>query len=188
MNIFTHDDIEQIEAAIKKLIDVCGDDSSREGVEDTPLRVFNSFLEQTQGYREDPSKHLEKTFDVEHRDLVVVKDIDFTSMCEHHLINFQGVAHIAYIPNKKVTGLSKFARVVEGYARRFQVQERLTNQIKDTIKEKLDTKDVIVILEAKHNCMCARGVQKQNSSTLTVSTSGAFDKTDKRNEFLQLIK
>ncbi|RBN36584.1 GTP cyclohydrolase I FolE, partial [Priestia megaterium] len=118
------------------------------------------FLEYTEGYREDPKAHLEKTFDVNHNELVLIRDIEFHSMCEHHFAPFFGVAHVGYIPDKKITGLSKIARTVEGYAKRFQVQERLTNEIADAIEEILEPKGVMVIIEAKHMCMCGRGIKK----------------------------
>lgn len=145
--------------AVKELIDLCGDNPERDGLEETPYRVLKAFLEYTEGYREDPKAHLEKTFDVNHNELVLIRDIEFHSMCEHHFAPFFGVAHVGYIPDKKITGLSKIARTVEGYAKRFQVQERLTNEIADAIEEVLEPKGVMVIIEAKHMCMCGRGIK-----------------------------
>ena len=126
--------------AMKELIKLCGDDPERDGLQESPMRVLKAFLEYTEGYHEDPKKHLEKVFDVDHQELILVKDIEFYSMCEHHFAPFYGVAHVGYIPNEKITGLSKIGRMVEGYAKRFQVQERLTNQIAEAMEEVLTTK------------------------------------------------
>lgn len=174
--------------AVKDLINLCGDNPHRDGMQETPYRVLKAFLEYTEGYREDPKLHLKKTFDVEHQGLVLVKDIDFYSMCEHHLAPFFGVAHVGYIPNKKITGLSKIARMVEGYAKRFQVQERLTTQITEAIEEILEPKGTMVVIEARHMCVCGRGIKKSNSSTTTSSVRGVFaDKQSARDEFLSLL-
>lgn len=179
----------QVMDALTELIALCGDDPGREGLEETPYRVLKAYLEYTEGYREEPKEHLKKTFDVSHRELVLVKDIEFYSMCEHHFAPFFGVAHVGYIPNQKVTGLSKIARTVEGYAKRFQVQERLTTQIAEAIEEVLDPKGTMVVIEAKHMCMCGRGVKKSSASTITSSVRGAFaDRPHSRAEFLSLIK
>lgn len=175
--------------AIKTLVDLCGDDPNRDGLEETPYRVLKAYLEYTEGYREDPKAHLEKTFDVSHKELVLVKDIEFYSMCEHHFAPFFGVAHVGYIPSEKVTGLSKIARTVEGFAKRFQVQERLTTQIIEAIEEVLEPEGVMVVIEAKHMCMCGRGVKKSSASTVTSSVRGVFaEQSDTRAEFLSLIK
>lgn len=175
--------------AVKELIDLCGDNPERDGLEETPYRVLKAFLEYTEGYREDPKAHLEKTFDVNHNELVLIRDIEFHSMCEHHFAPFFGVAHVGYIPDKKITGLSKIARTVEGYAKRFQVQERLTNEIADAIEEVLEPKGVMVIIEAKHMCMCGRGIKKSSSSTATSSVRGTFmEKPEIRGEFLSLLQ
>ncbi|MFF2441972.1 GTP cyclohydrolase I FolE [Priestia megaterium] len=175
--------------AVKELIDLCGDNPERDGLEETPYRVLKAFLEYTEGYREDPKAHLEKTFDVNHNELVLIRDIEFHSMCEHHFAPFFGVAHVGYIPDKKITGLSKIARTVEGYAKRFQVQERLTNEIADAIEEILEPKGVMVIIEAKHMCMCGRGIKKSSASTVTSSVRGTFmDKPEVRGEFLSLLQ
>ncbi|MGG1071828.1 GTP cyclohydrolase I FolE [Priestia megaterium] len=175
--------------AVKELIDLCGDNPERDGLEETPYRVLKAFLEYTEGYREDPKAHLEKTFDVNHNELVLIRDIEFHSMCEHHFAPFFGVAHVGYIPDKKITGLSKIARTVEGYAKRFQVQERLTNEIADAIEEVLEPKGVMVIIEAKHMCMCGRGIKKSSASTATSSVRGTFMETPEvRGEFLSLLQ
>lgn len=152
---------------IRSIITLCGDDTTRDGLQETPFRVVKAFLENTVGYQEDPAKHLEKTFDVDHNSMVLVRDIEFHSMCEHHFAPFYGVAHVAYVPNDKITGLSKIARVVEGYSKRFQVQERLTNEIADAIKNTLKARYVAVQIEAKHMCMCGRGIKKSGASTVT---------------------
>jgi GTP cyclohydrolase I len=173
---------------VKDLIELCGDDPDRDGLLETPFRVFKAFLEYTEGYREDPSTHLEKTFDVSHQELVLVKDIEFHSVCEHHFAPFFGVAHVGYIPNKKITGLSKIARMVEGYAKRFQVQERLTTQISDAIEDTLKPKGTMVVIDAKHMCMCGRGIKKTSASTTTSSVRGVFaNQSDARAEFLSLL-
>jgi GTP cyclohydrolase IA len=173
---------------ITNLIELCGDDPARDGLQDTPFRVVKAFLEYTQGYREDPRDHLHKTFEVDHHELVLVKDIELFSMCEHHFAPFYGVAHVGYIPNEKITGLSKIARVVEGYSKRFQVQERLSNQIANALEEVLDPKGVMVVVEAKHMCMCGRGIKKSGASTTTSSVRGVFQhEPEARAEFLSLI-
>ena len=174
--------------AMKELIKLCGDDPERDGLQESPMRVLKAFLEYTEGYHEDPKKHLEKVFDVDHQELILVRDIEFYSMCEHHFAPFYGVAHVGYIPNEKVTGLSKIGRMVEGYAKRFQVQERLTNQIAEAMEEILQPKGTMVVVEAKHMCMCSRGVKKANSSTTTTSTRGIFkEQNDAKLEFLTLL-
>ncbi|WP_246944187.1 GTP cyclohydrolase I FolE [Bacillus pinisoli] len=174
--------------AIKDLIEVCGDDPNRDGLQETPYRVLKAFFEYTEGYRENPKSHLEKVFDVKHQELILVKDIEFYSMCEHHFAPFFGVAHVGYIPNKKITGLSKIGRMVEGYAKRFQVQERLTNEIVEAIEEVLEPQGTMVVIEAKHMCMCGRGIKKSKASTTTTAVSGAFaNRPDARLEFLTLL-
>lgn len=174
---------------IKKLIQLCGDDANREGLIDSPFRFVKAMMEYTEGYKEDPGEHLQTTFDVDHDQMVIVKDITFNSLCEHHFAPFYGVMHIGYIPNEKVTGLSKFGRLTDGYAKRFQVQERLTTQISNAINEVLEPKGVMVVVEAKHMCMCGRGVKKRDANTVTSSVEGVFkDNAQARNEFLSLIK
>ena len=181
--------VSQAEDGLVALLKLCGEDVERDGLQETPYRVIKAFAEYAEGYREDPKLHLEKTFDVQHQDLVLVKNIRFNSMCEHHLAPFVGVAHIAYIPNDKITGLSKFGRLVDGYAHRFQVQERLTQQIAQAIEEVLQPKGVAVILEAEHMCMSGRGIKKHGSSTVTSTMRGVFENDSAlRNELMQLIK
>lgn len=175
--------------AFKELIEVCGDDPQRDGLQETPYRVLKAFLEYTEGYHEDPKSHLEKQFDVAHDEVIIVKDIDFNSLCEHHFAPIFGVAHVGYIPNGKITGLSKIARTVDGYAKRFQVQERLSNEIADAMNDVLQPKGVIVVIEATHMCMCGRGVKKKDSLTVTTSSRGVYrDDRDLRKEFMALIK
>ena len=181
--------LDHAELALRELFSVLGEDSARDGLEETPFRFVKALLEHTVGYREDPKLHLEKTFDVDHNDLVLVKDIPFNSLCEHHLAPFVGKVHIAYIPTDKITGLSKFGRVVEGYAKRLQVQERLTQQIADAIEEVLQPQAVAVIIEAEHTCMSGRGIKKHGATTVTSTMRGAFQ-TDAsaRAELMQLIR
>jgi len=174
--------------SLRDLIELCGDDPDRDGLEETPERVLRAFLEYTEGYKEDPKDHLRKYFDVSHRELVMVKDIEFYSLCEHHFAPFFGVAHVGYLPDQKVTGLSKVARLVDGYTKRFQVQERLTNQIVDAIDEVLEPQGAMVVIEAKHMCMCGRGVKKTDSKTTTTATRGIYKtQSDARTEFLTLL-
>ncbi len=181
--------VTKILSAFRNLIELCGDDPDRDGLEETPYRVLKAFLEYTEGNREDPKTHLEKTFDVNHRELILVKDIEFHSLCEHHFAPFFGVAHVGYIPNDKITGLSKLARLVEGYAKRFQVQERLTNEIAEAIEEILQPRGTMVVIEAKHMCMCGRGVKKSNATTTTTAARGVFaEQSDARAEFLSFLQ
>jgi len=178
--------LEEHYAAILNLI---GEDGRREGLKETPLRVAKSIQFLTQGYGTDPADILKSAvFHEEYSEMVIVKDIELFSMCEHHLLPFIGKAHVAYIPNGKITGLSKVARVVDGYSRRLQVQERLTVQIRDCIQDTLNPKGVAVVIEALHLCMVMRGVQKQHSVTTTSAFTGAFLDSDKtREEFIHLI-
>lgn len=172
----------------KKVLDLLGEDSEREGLVKTPLRVAKAMQFFTQGYEIDPVDILKSAlFKEDYRQMVLVKNIDFYSMCEHHLLPFFGKAHVAYIPNGYVTGLSKLARVVEAYSRRLQVQERLTTQIRDLIHDTLKPLGVAVVIEAQHMCMQMRGIQKQNSVTTTSDFTGAFLKTATREEFIHLI-
>lgn len=182
-------DVNFFTTAIRQLIQLCGDDPDRDGLQDTPFRVLKAFLEYTEGYHEDPKLHLEKTFDIQHKGLILVKDIEFFSMCEHHFAPFFGVAHVGYIPNEKITGLSKIGRMVDGYAKRFQVQERLTSQIAAAMEEVLEPEGTIVVVEAKHMCMCSRGTKKSTASTTTSSMHGLFGtEGELRSEFFSLIK
>ncbi|MFY7839236.1 MAG: GTP cyclohydrolase I FolE [Lacibacter sp.] len=172
----------------KNAIDLLGEDSQREGLLKTPERVAKAMQFLTQGYHMDAKAILESAkFHEEVSEMVIVKDIELYSMCEHHMLPFFGKAHIAYIPNGWITGLSKLARVVDVYSRRLQVQERLTTQILEAIKESLNPMGVAVVVEAQHLCMMMRGVQKQNSVTTTSAFSGEFQKEATRSEFLKLI-
>ena len=172
----------------RAILQLLGENPDREGLLKTPLRVAKSMQFLTQGYNMDPMEILlSARFKEDYRQMVIVKDIELFSMCEHHMIPFIGKAHVAYIPNGYITGLSKIARVVEVYARRLQVQERLTTQIKEAINEALHPLGVAVVIEAKHLCMCMRGVQKQNSVTTTSDFTGAFERNETRAEFLNLI-
>ncbi|MCF8224544.1 MAG: GTP cyclohydrolase I FolE [Bacteroidales bacterium] len=173
----------------REILKLIGEDPSRDGLKSTPLRVAKAIQFLTQGYGLDARKILESAkFKEEYRQMVIVKDIELYSMCEHHMIPFVGKAHIAYIPNAYITGLSKIARVAEAYARRLQVQERLTVQIRDCIQETLDPLGVAVVIEAQHLCMVMRGVQKQHSVTTTSAFTGEFLKNlTTREEFIHLI-
>jgi len=172
----------------KAILDLLGEDTSREGLEKTPYRVAKAMQFMAQGYNSDPTEILKSAlFREDYKEMVIVKDIDLYSMCEHHMLPFYGKAHVAYIPNEYITGLSKIARVVEAYSRRLQVQERLTMQIRDTIEETLKPLGVAVVIEASHMCMRIRGVQKQNSVTTTSAFTGAFNNAKTREEFIHLI-
>lgn len=180
---------EELSVHYKAILDLLGEDSGREGLLKTPQRVARAMQFLTKGYEEDGREILRSAmFKEEYRQMVVVKDIELYSMCEHHMLPFYGKAHVAYIPNGYITGLSKIARVVETYARRLQVQERLTVQIRDCIQETLNPLGVAVVIEASHMCMQIRGVQKQNSVTTTSAFTGAFLKDPRtRSEFMTLI-
>ena len=167
--------VEELAGHYKRILELLGEDTSREGLLKTPERVAKAMAFLTKGYGEDPKEILlSAKFREDYRHMVVVKDIELYSMCEHHMLPFYGKAHVAYIPNGYITGLSKVARVVECFARRFQVQERLTVQIRDCIQEALDPMGVAVVIEAAHTCMQMRGIQKQNSVTTTSAFTGAF--------------
>ncbi len=172
----------------RHIIGLLGEENDREGLVKTPLRVAKAMQFLTQGYEMDPVEILKSAlFKEDYRQMVLVKNIDIYSMCEHHLLPFFGKAHVAYIPNGYITGLSKIARVVEAYSRRLQVQERLTTQIRDVIQDTLKPLGVAVVIEAQHMCMQMRGIQKQNSVTTTSDFTGAFLKAATRQEFIQLI-
>lgn len=180
--------MEKLSYHYNEIIKLLGEDSEREGLQKTPIRVAKSMLYMTQGYTQNPEGILKSAlFKEDYRQMVIVKDIEIYSLCEHHMLPFIGHAHVAYIPNGYVTGLSKIARVVETYARRLQVQERLTQQIKNCIQNTLHPLGVAVVIEAQHMCMMMRGVQKQNSVTTTSDFSGAFEKLATREEFIRLI-
>ena len=181
--------VEELAGHYKRILELLGEDTSREGLLKTPERVAKAMAFLTKGYGEDPKEILlSAKFREDYRHMVVVKDIELYSMCEHHMLPFYGKAHVAYIPNGYITGLSKVARVVECFARRFQVQERLPVQIRDCIQEALDPMGVAGVIEAAHTCMQMRGIQKQNSVTTTSAFTGAFLKNQNtRQEFLQII-
>ena len=180
--------IRQLEQLYRKELTLLGEDPEREGLLKTPLRVAKSMLYLTQGYHMDPLAVLQSAkFKEDYQQMVIVKNIDFYSMCEHHMLPFYGKAHVAYIPNGYITGLSKIARVVDIFARRLQVQERMTTQIKECIQTALDPLGVMVVLEASHMCMQMRGVEKQNSVTTTSDFTGAFNSSKTREDFLELI-
>ena len=178
--------IDEIRSILKEI----GEDPARDGLKNTPIRVDRAMRFLTSGYRMDPDEVLGKAlFDVAYDEMVIVRDIEIFSLCEHHLLPFFGKCHVGYIPNGRVIGLSKIPRLVDMYARRLQVQERLTTQIADTIKEKIQPRGVAVVIEAQHLCMIMRGVEKQNSVAVTSAMLGAFkDNQNTRNEFLNLVK
>lgn len=172
----------------KTIIENLGEDTSREGLEKTPDRAAKAMQFLTQGYELEPLEILKSAlFTEDHKQMIIVKDIEIYSMCEHHMLPFFGKAHVAYIPNGKIVGLSKIPRIIDAFARRLQVQERLTDQIKNCIQEALQPLGVAVVIEAQHMCMQMRGVQKQNSTTTTSSFTGAFEKDKTRKEFINLI-
>jgi GTP cyclohydrolase I len=171
-----------------EILRLLGEDESREGLEKTPVRVAKALQYLTQGYNTDPAMILKSAmFQEDYKEMVIVKDIELFSMCEHHMLPFFGKAHVAYIPNGYITGLSKIARVTEAFSRRLQVQERLTMQIRDCIQETLKPLGVAVVIEARHMCMQMRGIQKQNSVTTTSAFTGAFNREATREEFIHLI-
>ena len=181
--------LEELAAHYKRVITLLGEDPERDGLQKTPLRVAKAMQILTRGYTQDPHKVLtDALFEEKYNQMVIVKDIDFFSMCEHHMLPFYGKAHVAYIPNGYITGLSKIARVVDIYSHRLQVQERLTQQIKDCIQNTLKPLGVMVVVEAKHMCMQMRGVEKQNAITTTSDFSGAFNQAKTREEFMNLLR
>ena len=178
----------EIEQHYKEILTLLGEDVTREGLLKTPHRVAKAMQFMTHGYALQPIEIIKSAmFHEDHNQMVIVKDIELYSMCEHHMLPFYGKAHVAYIPNGAITGLSKIARVVDAFARRLQVQERLTVQIRDCIQEALNPLGVAVVIEAKHMCMMMRGVQKQNSVTTTSAFTGEFEKQATRSEFVKLI-
>ena len=180
----------RIERAVREILEAVGEDPDREGLLRTPERVADMYAEIFAGLADDPAEHLAVTFAADHDEMIMVKDIPLYSMCEHHLIPFLGRAHVAYIPNAngRITGLSKLARLVDSYARRPQVQERLTSQIADTIDSRLEPRGVLVVLEAEHLCMSMRGVQKPGTTTVTSAVRGLFrDKAATRAEAMAFI-
>jgi len=182
-------DLAAIEQAVRTILAAVGEDPDREGLLETPRRVAKMYAEMFSGLRQDPARHLKVTFTEDYEEIVLVRDIRFTSMCEHHLLPFSGVAHVGYLPNGRVTGLSKLARVVEEVARRPQVQERLTQEVANLIETELDSKGVVVVISAEHSCMGIRGVRNPGSQTLTSAVRGLF-KTDpaSRAEVMSLVR
>jgi GTP cyclohydrolase I len=180
----------KIEKAVKEILEAIGDDPARAGLKDTPKRVARMYTELFSGIGKDPGREISVFHNEEHEEMIMVKDIPFYSICEHHLVPFFGKAHVVYIPTKgKVTGLSKLVRVIEGFAKRPQVQERLTSQIADCLTEKLEPRGVFVVIEAEHLCMSMRGVKKPGAITTTSAVRGVFQKDAKtRSEALALIK
>ena len=183
------DGLDELAAHYKEILTLLGEDQAREGLEKTPMRVAKAMQVLTRGYTQDPHKVLtDALFEEKYNQMVIVKDIDFFSMCEHHILPFYGKAHVAYIPNGKITGLSKIARVVDIFSHRLQVQERLTEQVMQCINDTLKPQGVMVVIEAKHMCMQMRGVEKQNSITTTSAYSGVFESSKTRNEFMNLLR
>jgi GTP cyclohydrolase IA len=187
-NIDTLPITEEIKGHFSEVINLLGEDITREGLLKTPERASKAMKFLTEGYEMDPKQILQSAmFTEDYNEMVIVKDIELYSLCEHHMLPFFGKAHIAYIPNGHIVGLSKIPRVVDVFSRRLQVQERLTEQILDCINDTLQPEGVAVVIEASHMCMMMRGVQKQNSTTTTSGFRGSFKETDTRNEFLKLI-
>ena len=181
--------IEGLKECCGKMLELIGEDNQREGLLKTPERVARAILDTTAGYNEDPEAILRAAmFKEDYSQMVIVKDIDFYSLCEHHILPFFGKVHVAYIPNGYITGLSKIARVVEVFSRRLQVQERLTLQIKECIQKTLNPLGVMVVVKAQHLCMQMRGVKKQNSVTTTSDFCGAFNQAKTREEFMNLLR
>ncbi|GGO90852.1 GTP cyclohydrolase 1 [Nocardioides phosphati] len=182
-------DHERAQAAVRELLLALGEDPDREGLKETPARVARAFAEVTAGLRQRPEDVLTTTFDLGHDEMVLVRDIELWSMCEHHLVPFTGVAHVGYIPSEtgKITGLSKLARLVDLYSRRPQVQERLTTQVADALMEILEARGVIVVIEAEHLCMTMRGVRKAGARTITSAIRGQMHDAATRNEAMSLI-
>jgi GTP cyclohydrolase I len=185
---FDQDNTIKLAEKYKEVLGLIGEDPEREGLQQTPMRVAKAMQFLTQGYDMEPEEILRSAkFKEDYRQMVIVKDIEIYSLCEHHMLPFFGKAHVAYIPNGYITGLSKIARVVEAFSRRLQVQERLTLQIKECIQNTLNPLGVAVVIEAKHMCMTMRGIEKQNSVTTTSDFTGAFEKVATREEFIRLI-
>ena len=188
-NIEFREGLDDLATHYKSILTLLGEDAYREGLEKTPMRVAKAMQILTRGYSQDPHKVLtDALFKEDYNQMVIVKDIDVFSLCEHHMLPFYGKCHVAYIPNGYITGLSKVARVVDIFSHRLQVQERLTQQIKDCIQETLNPQGVMVVIEAKHMCMQMRGVEKQNSITTTSDFSGVFNDLNTRQEFMSLLR
>ena len=181
--------LDELASHYREVLKLLGEDPEREGLEKTPIRVAKAMQVLTRGYSQDPHKVLtDALFAEKYNQMVIVKDIDVFSLCEHHMLPFYGKAHVAYIPNGYITGLSKIARVVDIYSHRLQVQERLTQQIKDCIQQTLKPLGVMVVIEAKHMCVQMRGVEKQSAITTTSDFSGAFNQAKTREEFMNLLR
>ena len=186
---FDEQTLEKLAYHYSEVLKLLGEDPEREGLVKTPMRVAKAWSFLTKGYNEDPIEIIRSAmFNEEYRQMVLVKDIEIFSVCEHHMLPFIGKAHVAYIPNGKITGLSKIARVVDIFSHRLQVQERMTSQIKECIQKTLNPLGVMVVVEAKHMCMQMRGVEKQNSITTTSDFTGAFNQAKTREEFMNLIQ
>ena len=184
-------DLDRIEAAVTEILVALGEDPSRDGLQETPARVARMYAEVCSGLHEDPADYLIRTFDLEHDEMVMVRDIPVYSLCEHHLLPFFGVAHVAYIPQKggMITGLSKLARLVDGFSRRLQIQERLTSQVAGAIQHTLEPQGTLVVIEAEHLCMSMRGVQKPGAVTVTSAVHGVFrDEVSTRLEAMRFIE
>ena len=184
-------DVKRVEAAVTEILIAIGEEIDRDGLLNTPRRVASMYEELFSGLHDDPARHLEVTFAAEHDEMVMVRDIPFASLCEHHLVPFLGRAHVAYIPAEdgRITGLSKLARLVDGYARRLQVQERMTTEIADAIDKALSPRGVLVVIEAEHLCMSMRGVKKPGTMTVTSSVRGLFrSDVATRSEAMQFIR
>ena len=187
--IYVREGVDELAAHYRSIIQLLGEDPNREGMQKTPMRVAKAMQVLTRGYSQDPHQVLtDALFAEKYNQMVIVKDIDVFSLCEHHMLPFYGKAHVAYIPNGYITGLSKIARVVDIYSHRLQVQERLTQQIKDCIQQTLKPLGVMVVIEAKHMCMMLRGIEKQNAITTTSDFSGAFNQAKTREEFMNLLR
>ena len=184
-------DLDRIEAAVAEILVALGEDPSQDGLQETPARVARMYAEVCSGLHEDPADYLIRTFDLEHDEMVMVRDIPVYSLCEHHLLPFFGVAHVAYIPQKggMITGLSKLARLVDGFSRRLQIQERLTSQVAGAIQRTLEPQGTLVVIEAEHLCMSMRGVQKPGAVTVTSAVHGVFrDEVSTRLEAMRFIE
>lgn len=188
LEFYNAEGVKKLQSNYKEILTLLGEDVNREGLRDTPVRVAKAMQYLTHGYNVDPEKIiLSAMFQEDYQEMVIVKDIEVYSMCEHHMLPFFGKAHVAYIPNRHIVGLSKIPRIVDAFARRLQVQERLTSQIKDCINKTLQPLGVAVVIEAVHMCMSMRGIQKQNSVTTTSDFIGAFTAEKTRAEFIHLI-
>lgn len=182
-------DKERIEAAVREILIAIGEDPDREGLRQTPHRVAHAYEELFAGLRENPRDHLSTTFDEDHKEMVILRDIPFASLCEHHLLPFTGVAHIGYIPRGRIVGLSKLARLVEGYARRPQVQERLTSEVADAMMDELQPDGCGIVVEAVHTCMTIRGINKAGATMVTSAMRGGFrHRPETRAEFMGFLR